>query len=56
VISAVGDRHNALVTLRVRASFVPGAPAVMMPMARLYLVDDNQKIASEQVLFYAAEG
>jgi hypothetical protein len=56
VISVTGDRHNALVVLTVKASFGPGAPAVTMPMARLYLVDDEEKITSEQVLFYAAEG
>jgi len=56
LISATGDQHNALLMLTVRASFAPGAPAVTMPMARLYLVDDNKKITSEQVIFYAAEG
>ena len=56
VIAATGDKHNALLFLTVRASFGPGAPAVTLPMARLYLVDDSGKITSEKVIFYAAEG
>jgi hypothetical protein len=56
ILSATGDEHNAIVTLTVKASFAPGAPAVTMPMARLYRVDDNSQITAEQVLFYAAEG
>lgn len=54
VIAAVGDEHNALVMLTVKASFAPGAPPVPLHAARLYLIDDNRKITSEQVIFYAA--
>jgi hypothetical protein len=56
VIATTGDEHNALVLLTVRASFGPGAPALTLPAARLYLVGDDKKIKSEQVVFYAAEG
>jgi hypothetical protein len=56
VIAATGDKHNALLFVTVRASFGPGAPAVTLPAARLYLVDDAGKITSEKVIFYAAEG
>jgi hypothetical protein len=56
IVSAIGDAHNALVTLTVKAAFAPGAPTVTMPMARLYRVGDDAKIVSEQVIFYAAEG
>jgi SnoaL-like domain len=56
VIAAIGDEHNALLLVTVRASFGPGAPKVTLPAARLYLLDDNKKIKSEQVTFYAAEG
>jgi hypothetical protein len=55
VIAATGDQHNALVLVTVRASFAPGAPMVTLPAARLYLIDDNMKIKSEQVIFYASE-
>jgi hypothetical protein len=56
VIAVTGDEHNALVMLTVRASFAPGAPKMTLPAARLYLIDDDKKIKSEQVVFYAAEG
>jgi hypothetical protein len=56
IIAATGDRHNAMLFLTVRASFGPGTPTVTLPGARLYLVDDNKKIVSEKVIFYAAEG
>src|SRR5262249_4124762 len=56
VIAAIGDQHNALLLVTVRASFGPGAPKVTLPGARLYLIDDNKKITSEKVIFYAAEG
>jgi hypothetical protein len=56
VIATTGDEHNALIMLTVRASFGPGAPKMTLPAARLYLIDDNKKIKSEQVIFYAAEG
>src|SRR5450755_4134640 len=55
VIAVTGDEHNALIMLTVRASFGPGAPTLTLPGARLYLIDDNKKITSEQVVFYAAE-
>jgi len=55
VVAATGDTHNALLLVTVRASFAPGAPKVTLPAARLYLIDDNKKIKSEKVIFYAAE-
>jgi hypothetical protein len=54
--AATGDQHNALLLMTVRASFGPGAPKLTLPAARLYRIDDNQKIVSEKVVFYAAEG
>ena len=53
VIASVGDERNALLMLTVRAAFGPGAPRVTLPAARLYLVDDDGKIAVEQVVFVA---
>ncbi len=53
VLAATGDQHNALVLVTVKADF--GGGQVDLPAARLYLVDEGGKIASEQVIFYAAE-
>jgi hypothetical protein len=53
VIASVGDDHNALLTLTVEADF--GAGKATLPGARLYLIDDNGKIQTEHVVFYAAQ-
>jgi hypothetical protein len=55
VLSTIGDDRNALITLTVRAAFPPSGQEVTLPGARLYLFDENGKIASEQVIFYLAE-
>jgi hypothetical protein len=55
VISTIGDDRNALITLTVRAKFPPTGNEVTLPAARLYRLDDDDKIASEQVVFYLAE-
>lgn len=49
-VAALGDDHNALVLVTVKARFGPGDP-ITLPGARLYLIDDNQKIKAEQVVF-----
>ena len=51
LIASQGDDHNALLMVNVEAVFGPGAPPVTLPGARLYLINDNGKIASEQVVF-----
>jgi hypothetical protein len=33
-----------------------GAGKATLPGARLYLIDENNKIKTEQVIFYAAQG
>jgi len=53
VIASVGDERNALLVLTVEADF--GAGKATLPGARLYLLDENQKIKSEQVIFYVAQ-
>ncbi len=53
VIASVGDQRNALLLLTVEADF--GAGKVTLPAARLYLLDENNKIKTEQVIFYAAQ-
>jgi hypothetical protein len=52
VLSTVGDERNALIALTVRAAFPPSGEAVTLPGARLYLLNDNGEISSEQVIFY----
>jgi hypothetical protein len=53
VIASVGDERNALLMLTVDAD-LPGGRATL-PAARLYLLDENNKIKAEQVIFYAAQ-
>ena len=53
ILAATGDDHNALLMLTVQAHF--GAAKVTLPGARLYILDDNSKIKSEHVIFYAAQ-
>jgi SnoaL-like domain len=54
VIASVGDERNALLMLTVEVDF--GAGKAKLPGARLYLLDDDQKIKKEHVIFYAAQG
>jgi hypothetical protein len=56
ILSMVGDDRNALITLTVRAAFPPSEEEVTLPGARLYLLDEKRKIATERVIFYLAEG
>jgi SnoaL-like domain len=53
IIASTGDERNALLTLTVEADF--GGRKATLPGARLYLLDDNNKIKTEQVIFYAAQ-
>jgi hypothetical protein len=53
VIASTGDERNALLTLSAKASFGPDAPEMTLPAARLYLLDDDDKIKVEQVVFVA---
>jgi len=53
VIASVGDERTALLMLTVEADF--GAGKATLPGARLYLIDVNNKIKTEQVIFYAAQ-
>jgi len=52
IIASVGDERNALLMLTVEADL--GAGKATLPRARLYLLDENNKIKAEQVIFYAA--
>jgi hypothetical protein len=52
-LARAGDERNALLMLTVEADF--GAGKATLPGARLYLRDDNGKIKTEHVIFYAAQ-
>src|SRR5215467_4088436 len=52
ILASSGDERNALLMLTVEADF--GAGKATLPGARLYLLDDNNKIKTEHVIFYAA--
>jgi hypothetical protein len=54
ILASTGDERNALLMLTVEADF--GAGQATLPGARLYLLDDENKIQTEQVIFYAAPG
>jgi hypothetical protein len=49
-LAALGDDNNALVLMTVEADF--GFGKVTSPGARMYLFDDDNKIAVEKVLFF----
>jgi SnoaL-like domain len=52
VLASIGDERNALLMLTVEADF--GAGPVTLPAARLYLLDEDDKIKAEQVVFFTA--
>jgi hypothetical protein len=52
VIATTGDDRNALVLVTVEADF--GGGKMILPAARLYLLDDDDKIKSEQVIFFGS--
>jgi SnoaL-like domain len=53
ILASTGDERNALLMLTVEADF--GAGKATLPGARLYLLDENNKIKTEHVIFYAAQ-
>jgi hypothetical protein len=52
VNSAVGDDTRALLQVTSRVKFGPEAPEMTLEGARLYRLDENQKIAEEHVTFF----
>jgi hypothetical protein len=52
VSSAVGDDTRALLLVTSRVKLGPDAPEMTNHQARLYRLDDDQKIVDEQVLFF----
>jgi hypothetical protein len=51
VIASLGDERNALLMLTVEADV--GGARVTLPAARLYLIDGDDQIEAEQVVFFA---
>jgi SnoaL-like protein len=51
VLASIGDERNALLLLTVEADFGPGP--VTLSAARLYLLDEDDKIKAEQIVFFA---
>ena len=54
ILASTGDEHNALLTLAVTMAGGPFGAGATAPCARLYRLDDNNKIKTEQVIFYVA--
>jgi hypothetical protein len=52
VLASIGDDRNALLMLTVDAEF--GGRPITLPAARLYLLDEDDKIKAEQVIFFTA--
>ena len=52
ILESVGDERNALLLLTVEADF--GGSRMTLPAARLYRLDESNKIKSEQVVFYGS--
>jgi hypothetical protein len=55
VIGSVGDERHALLLTTLRARFGPDTPEVTLPGARLYLLDEEERIKAEQVIFCALQ-
>ena len=53
ILASVGDERNALLLVTVEADF--GDSKATLPAARLYLLDENNKIKSEHVVFYVSQ-
>ena len=53
ILASVGDQRNALLMLTVEVDF--GAGKATLPGARLYLLDEHNKIKTEHVIFHAAQ-
>src|SRR5919197_620985 len=53
ILASAGDQHNAPLMLTVEVDF--GAGKATLPGARLYLLDEHDKIKTEHVIFYTAQ-
>lgn len=51
ILGSTGDDRNALVLVTMKTALGPGGTNVTLSGARLYLLDDENKIKAEQVIF-----
>jgi hypothetical protein len=54
VLASTGDERNALLTLSVKMAGGPFGAGANAPCSRVYLLDENNKIKTEHVIFYVA--
>jgi len=54
ILASTGDERNALLTLTMTMAGGPFGAGAAAPGARLYHLDDDNKIETEQVIFYVA--
>ena len=55
ILASTGDERNALLTLTMTLAGGPFGAGASAPCARLYVLDDNDKIKIEHVIFYVAQ-
>jgi hypothetical protein len=55
IVASTGDQRQALLTLTLTMAGGPFGVGVTAPCARLYALDENNKIKAEQVIFYVAQ-
>ena len=56
ILASTGDQHHALLTLTMTMAGGPFGSGATAPCARLYTVDENNKIKTEPVIFYVGQG
>ena len=54
ILASTGDERSALLTLTMTRAGGPFGAGATAPCARLYRLDDNNKIKTEHVIFYVA--
>lgn len=55
VNSAIGDDTRALLQVTTRVKFGPDAPEMTLHGARLYRLDEEQRVVDEQVVFFVRQ-
>jgi hypothetical protein len=54
ILASTGDERNALLTLTMKMAGGPFGAGASAPCSRLYLLDENNKIKTEHVIFFVA--
>jgi hypothetical protein len=55
ILASTGNGRSALLTLTMTMAGGPFGPGAAAPCARLYALDENNKIKTEHVIFYVAQ-